>query len=417
MGESIVARLLARLGVALAIFAQVAFPAFAQVNNYDVIDAHGATKTMGAKGVGTGPTVLHGLHLVEGLNAGIPTPVNQTIAGQLDVNCVSGCSSGGTVTVQQPTAASLNATVVGNVGITGTLPAFAATPTFNCGTGCSAGSGTAQGATSAGVTGGLNLGLVTTAAPTYTNATVNGLSLDAAGGLRISAGALPLPAGASTSALQTTTNTKLDTLHNDLIGVQTFKVDQTTPGTTDSVTVKTQNGTLADVGSASFGGTGAACTTLTLPGAGGTYASGQGVLNNATGASVTNQTCQVGRYAAGPFTLTGARLLTSNAAATGTYRIHFYVSTAGGPTFTNGNGAALLTPHAGHFCSIDVTLGSTSGGLVFSDGADGFGVPVVGSSCTRQLVSGQVIYPVIEARGANAWLAAQTFNVFPQGFN
>lgn len=232
MGESIVTRLLARLGVALAIFMLTGPPALAQVNNYDVIDAHGATKTMGAKGVGVGPTVLHGLHLVEGLNGGVPTPVNQTVAGQLDVNCVTGCASGGTSTVVQPSAAALNATVVGTVGLSGTLPAFAATPTFNCGTGCSAGAGTAQGAASAGVTGGLSFGLVGTSAPTYTNATVNGLSLDTSGGLRISSATL------ATAANQTTANGSLATIASGVPDVVP------TPGTI----------TAADVGSTTVAG-------------------------------------------------------------------------------------------------------------------------------------------------------------------
>lgn len=263
MGESIVTRLLARLGVALAIFMLTGPPALAQVNNYDVIDAHGATKTMGAKGVGVGPTVLHGLHLVEGLNGGVPTPVNQTVAGQLDVNCVTGCASGGTSTVVQPSAAALNATVVGTVGLSGTLPAFAATPTFNCGTGCSAGAGTAQGAASAGVTGGLSFGLVGTSAPTYTNATVNGLSLDTSGGLRISASALPLPTGSATSTNQATEITALGLLHTDNGSLSTSALQTTANGSLATIAsgvpdVVPAPGTItaADVGTTTIAGQG-----------------------------------------------------------------------------------------------------------------------------------------------------------------
>jgi hypothetical protein len=76
---------------------------------------------------------------------------------------------------------------------------------------------TAQGAATAGLTGELSLGATTTAAPTYTTATSNPLSLTTAGALRtdssatvqpISATSLPLPTGASTSANQTNGNQK-----------------------------------------------------------------------------------------------------------------------------------------------------------------------------------------------------------------
>lgn len=78
--------------------------------------------------------------------------------------------------------------------------------------------GVAQGSTTAGELGPLVQGAVTTASPTYTTATTNALSLTTAGALRIdgsavtqpiSAASLPLPAGASTSALQTAGNASL----------------------------------------------------------------------------------------------------------------------------------------------------------------------------------------------------------------
>jgi hypothetical protein len=46
------------------------------------------------------------------------------------------------------------------------------------------GGSTAQGATTSGVTGGLSMGMVTTGAPSYTNGTINGISLGLLGGLR-----------------------------------------------------------------------------------------------------------------------------------------------------------------------------------------------------------------------------------------
>lgn len=85
--------------------------------------------------------------------------------------------------------------------------------------------GVAQGSTTAGEIGPLVQGAVTTAAPTYTTATTNALSLTTAGALRvdgsavtqpISAAALPLPAGASTSALQTAGNATLTAISGQI---------------------------------------------------------------------------------------------------------------------------------------------------------------------------------------------------------
>lgn len=85
--------------------------------------------------------------------------------------------------------------------------------------------GVAQGSTTTGQLGELAQGAVTTAAPTYTTATTNPLSLTTAGALRvdgsavtqpISATALPLPAGAATSALQTAGNSTLTAISGQL---------------------------------------------------------------------------------------------------------------------------------------------------------------------------------------------------------
>ena len=60
--------------------------------------------------------------------------------------------------------------------ISGTLPAFASTPTFNF--------PLAAGSTTSGQTGGLSMGAVTTSSPTYTTAQTNPLSLTTGGSLR-----------------------------------------------------------------------------------------------------------------------------------------------------------------------------------------------------------------------------------------
>lgn len=131
-----------------------------------------------------------------------------------------GGGSGGTATSAAPTYANnatgqaLSLDLSGNlrtlasqnggwtVGLTGTLPAFAATPTFNIGTAPSLTIGalpslpaganaigtvalpTAQASTTSGQTGALVMGGVTTTAPAYTTAQANPLSLTTGGGLR-----------------------------------------------------------------------------------------------------------------------------------------------------------------------------------------------------------------------------------------
>lgn len=165
--------------------------------------------------------------------------------------------------------------------------------------------------------------------------------------------------------------------------------------------------TIGDVGSASFSAT---CTTLTNPGTGGTYASGDLVANSATAGSVTPLTCTVARYSGGPVTITKARILTSTTGVSNAqFRVHAYTGT---PTVTNGNDGVFLSTAAGHFCRLDVTVD-----FAFSDGADGSGVPVAGTSCTRQLSGTADIKVLLEARAAYAWTAAQTYTVVLEGFN
>ena len=101
----------------------------------------------------------------------------------------------------------------GSVGISGTLPSFTSTQTFNLGTlngaalAANQPTNAAQGSATAGQTGALIQGAATSTAPNYANGTTNPLSLTAAGALRtdasattqpISASALPLPSGAAT---------------------------------------------------------------------------------------------------------------------------------------------------------------------------------------------------------------------------
>lgn len=131
-------RLLQSVGVALA-FLLTAVPAFA-ADNYRIIEATGATRTMAASDIGS---VLYPRQLIQGLSAGVPTAVQMTTPGALNVNCVVGCDGGGgggvvtnagTFAVQVTAALPAGANSIGAVTLGGTLPAFASTPTFNIGT-------------------------------------------------------------------------------------------------------------------------------------------------------------------------------------------------------------------------------------------------------------------------------------------
>jgi hypothetical protein len=99
---------------------------------------------------------------------GTTNPLSLDTAGNLRVLTGTGSTTAvtGNVTVVQPTGTNLH-TVVDN------FPADA--------------DAYAQGSTTSGQLGGLTMGAVTTAAPTYTTATTNPLSIDTAGNLRVAA--------------------------------------------------------------------------------------------------------------------------------------------------------------------------------------------------------------------------------------
>jgi len=95
------------------------------------------------------------------------------------------------VTVQQATAANLNATVTGTVAATqsGTWNITNVSGTVSLPTGAATSanqpSNIAQAASTASQTGNLAMGLVTTGNPSYTTGTINGISLDTSGAVRV----------------------------------------------------------------------------------------------------------------------------------------------------------------------------------------------------------------------------------------
>lgn len=174
------------------------------------------------------------------VSASNPLPANVAQLGGNAIKTGSGNGSTGslsvylatdqpTLTNAQPVAQSGSWTVTANLG---TLNGVALDASVT-------GLQVAQGSTTAGQKGGLTLGAVTTAAPTYTTAQSSPLSLTTAGALRvdgsaitqpvsgtfwqatqpISAASLPLPSGAATAAKQPALGTA-GTASTDVITVQ-----------------------------------------------------------------------------------------------------------------------------------------------------------------------------------------------------
>jgi len=113
-----------------------------------------------------------------------------------------------------------------SVGLTGTLPAFASTPTFNIGTAPSltftntsftANAGTNLNTSLLALESGGNLASINTKLPSNLTVTATRLLVDGSGVTQpISAASLPLPTGAATSANQTTGNTSLASIDGKL---------------------------------------------------------------------------------------------------------------------------------------------------------------------------------------------------------
>jgi hypothetical protein len=130
------------------------------------------------------------------------SPLSLTTAGALriDGSAVTQPVSG-TVTVQQATAANLNATVTGTVTANiGTTNGLALDTSVN-------GILVAQGSTTSGEKGPLIQGAVSALVPVYTNAQTSPLSLTTAGALRIDGSAVTQPVSGTVTANQGTANT------------------------------------------------------------------------------------------------------------------------------------------------------------------------------------------------------------------
>ena len=125
------------------------------------------------------------------------------------------------------------------------------------------------------------------------------------------------------------------------------------------------------------------------------YASGDLVANSTTAGSVVAMTLTVARVAAGSLMIRRLKLGKSTTSVTNaSFRVHLF--RAAPSTVTNGdNGAFSVSGRADYVGAYDVTVDRA-----FTDGAVGFGLPVVGSDMTVALASGTSLFALIEARAA-----------------
>jgi hypothetical protein len=252
----------------------------------------------------------------------------------------------------------------------------------------------------------------------------------------VSAVSLPLPSGASTSALQTTGNTSLGNLDTNLGAVADAAVSA---GATGSLAAKlrrvsTDIGTLVTkVAGAAFGTAGTpsadvisiqgvasgtviptvldsyatviTSNTTTRPADTTAYAVGDLIANSTTAGSVTPFSfANATRVVAGSGEIQAVRLYKSGTSLTNAnFRVHFYLATV---TPSNGDNGVWLTPIANYIGSFDVTCDKA-----FTDGAEGAGLPTVGMVRRFQLPSGTTLYALLEARGAYTPTSGETFNI------
>ncbi len=135
------------------------------------------------------------------------------------------------------------------------------------------------------------------------------------------------------------------------------------------------------------------------------YAIGDLIANSTTAGSVAPMQFTVAREAAGSCMIRRVKITTSNASALNAQkRLHLY---SAAPTPVNGDNGVFSTNGAATYLgAFDVTMDRA-----FTDGATGFGVPVVGSDVLVKLSSGQIVYGLLEARSAITPASGSTITV------
>lgn len=211
------------------------------------------------------------------------------------------------------------------------------------------------------------------------------LSADPATQTTLAAILAKIIAAPATEAKQDAAKTALDQLHADLIAA--------TPAGENHI---------GQVGGTTVNPT----DNFTRPADTTQYASGDLVANSTTAGSVTPGTLTVARIAGGSGMLRRIKLHKSGTSVTSaSFRVHFFRSAPS--TITNGdNGVFSVSGVADYIGAFDVTLDRA-----FTDGACGFGTPIVGTEMSFKLASGTTLRYLIEARGTYTPANAEVFTV------
>lgn len=142
------------------------------------------------------------------------------------------------------------------------------------------------------------------------------------------------------------------------------------------------------------------------------YAVGDLVANSVTAGSVAPLTftgLTSGPQYGGTVRIDRVRVRTSSISVSNAlFRVHFYAATV---TPSNGDNAAWLTPVANYIGAADVTVDE-----VFSNGAEGVGLPVVGAAILGNVPAGANLFALIEARAPYVPTSAGTFTVIVEGY-
>jgi hypothetical protein len=138
------------------------------------------------------------------------------------------------------------------------------------------------------------------------------------------------------------------------------------------------------------------------------YAVGDLVANSTTAASVVPLAFDNASIATGICRIDGARIRKSTATTTAaSFRLHlFHAAPSVATTGDNGAFGTVVSGAASYLGAIDVTIDRA-----FADGAAGSGIPMRGSPLNVSVPAGQIIYGLLEARGAYTPASAEVFTV------
>lgn len=137
------------------------------------------------------------------------------------------------------------------------------------------------------------------------------------------------------------------------------------------------------------------------------YASGDLVANSTAAGSVVPISFDSVGAPGSVFRIERVKIDKTTATTTNaSFRVHLFSAS---PISAAGDNAVMSAPRAGYLGAFDVSVDRA-----FSDGAAGFGVPVVGPAVNCELVSTK-LYALIEARAAYAPGNAEQFTVAIEG--